>query len=487
VIPRPRKAISVALIIVFLLGIFVFSGAVFAVDSEQQSQFVAPKLVANTSFLNVRTGPGIEYSALITVVGGTELPVLGVAQDRVWYQVSTVVGVGWVNVEYTLPRGDFAAVPFADAPVGAQMVIQGNVASLGQGGGGAVPQGSAALPAVPVPSSNRMWGVSVLSGDLHVAPDVDSDKLYQAMGYDMATIYPVVSITGAMEYGLWFQFPYTGIGTGWTLSKDIFLRPLVCPGNQTSVVVITKETGVIGPAGWLAKVGDEYYAVKFNTRDQVEIEGFDGSRGWVSRDAVRGRDESSLTSVCSAGVASVPSVPVTAPGAISVVGSSPVVSAPASFAAPRVVINTGYLNVRSGPGAQYTVVSTVPGGTELPILGIASDDVWYLIQGTFGQGWINKEFVVIRGDMSKVPIIREAAGVLANPTAIVAATVTLYAAPNVSLGMVGAVSGPIEVPVVARSGDASWVQLNTPIGFGWVQAANVTLRGDLGLAPVIAQ
>jgi len=73
--------------------------------------------------------------------------------------------------------------------------------------------------------------------------------------------------------------------------------------------------------------------------------------------------------------------------------------------AARVVVNTPNLNVRSGPSAQFSVVATVSGGTELAVLGVADDGVWYLVDGTFGRGWLNNEFVLFRGDYNAVPVL----------------------------------------------------------------------------------
>jgi hypothetical protein len=31
--------------------------------------------------------------------------------------------------------------------------------------------------------------------------------------------------------------------------------------------------------------------------------------------------------------------------------------------------------------------------------------VWYLVQGTFGQAWLNIEFAIFRGDGASVPVL----------------------------------------------------------------------------------
>jgi uncharacterized protein YraI len=392
--------------------------------------------------------------------------------------------VGWVNVQFTLPRGDFSAVPFVETPVTTGLVIQNqpNVAVLGQGGGGVI-ETSAPGQAI----TTRLWGVSVLGGDFRDAPSDHGRNLLVAMGENRGVIFPLV---GSMfnEGRLWYQFNIPNVGNGWDEAHLLFLRPLICPGAQASAVVLKQTvTPGSGPdaspgTGFPVSGGQEAYAVGA-AQGMVKIELAGGANGWVPIDATAGRDETKLNNVCppefNAAISGQPQL-----GGTPVFGGTP---APASLAAPRVVVNTAFLNIRSGPGAQFTAVATVSGGTELPVIGLASDKVWYLVVGPFGQGWVNNEFLLFRGDISNVPIIRNAVGTLASPTATIVNAVVLYAAPNTALGTVGALSGPVNVPVVARTSDFQWVQLNTSIGFGWVPASQVNIQGDTSLIPVVAQ
>lgn len=154
---------------------------------------------------------------------------------------------------------------------------------------------------------------------------------------------------------------------------------------------------------------------------------------------------------------------------------------------PVVVVNTSFLNVRSGPGAQFTQVTTVRGGTELPVLGLASDGVWFLVRTPAGDGWVNNEFVLFRGTFEVVPIIElsEAGGVIQTPVALIGNSAQLYAAPGTNFGLLGSVVGPVEAPIVARTSDFDWVQINTSVGFGWVLASDVLIRGDVNLIPIV--
>jgi uncharacterized protein YgiM (DUF1202 family) len=173
----------------------------------------------NTGNLNVRTGPGPQYPVLTTVPGGTELPVLGTNANNTWYLVATAIGSGWVDISFTLPRGDFSYVPFIDVQTFTIPVLQPLPQSLG-------------LP------------------------------------------------------------------------------------NTAGVVAIP----------------------------QMQI--------------------------------------------------------------PTVIVNTGNLNVRSGPGSQYTILATVPGGTSFEPLGVTVDGAWYLVSGAaFGRGWISAEFTIFRGVFDNIPVI----------------------------------------------------------------------------------
>jgi len=284
------RAVSALMILVLLLC--AVPGAL-----AQQVSFAIPKLVVNTSFLNVRMGPGVQYAMLVTVVGGTELPVLGTVGDRVWYQVNTDAGPGWVNAEFTLPRGDFSRVPLVEAPA------LGDPA-LGQGGGFTPPADSAAAPS----------------------------------------------------------------------------------GNV-------------------------------------------------------------------------------------------------------VIVNTGNLNIRSGPGASFASIAVVPGGTSLGVVGRARDDVWLFVQGDFGRGWLNSELVLFRGVYGTVPVIGadEVAasasggqgGGASGFTGISILGGDFYAGPGFgNIQLATAISGDLNtvLPLLGAMtvNGVQWYQVNLPpFGVGWTTQAQL--------------
>jgi uncharacterized protein YgiM (DUF1202 family) len=386
---RPRFKWSI--LAVFILALTVFTPSAFA----QRAVFAAPLLVVNTSFLNVRTGPGVQYTVLVTVVGGTELPVLGVANDNVWYQVATDGGPGWVNVEFTLARGDFTNVP--EVEVG-EVGGFGTTANLGQGGGG-----TATIPTTTVTTSGiRFTGVSIPGGDLYTQPTTESIAVRRALNNDPNTILPLLGTTVDRNNITWYLVNVPQVGLGWTI--QVLFRPLAC---GTDVVGVTKFEapikfdGISTQDSYLVPEASEWYLRGFNGPFTI-VEDATGMRGLIETGALTPRS-SEIVSVCDQIPASIanPNAGLGQGGGAIV---QPVVP---TLATNRVIVNTGFLNIRSGPSAGFSVIATASGGTELEVVGRAEDNVWFLVSGSFGQGWVNNQFTIFRGTYDTVPVISD--------------------------------------------------------------------------------
>lgn len=204
-------------LVLLTLLVSLFTVPVMSV-AAQSRQLVLPILVVNTGMLNVRSGPGPQYTIITKVPGGVELPVLGTNENNSWYLVATAAGAGWVDVSFTIARGNFTFVPL--------IVAQDITAALVQ----------------PLPES------------------------------------------------------------------------LGLPDDASLIAVPQLET-------------------------------------------------------------------------------------------PEVIVNTGRLNVRTGPGPQYTIITSVPGGTSFHPLGVTADATWYLVEGPFGRGWIAVEYTIFRGVFENIPVM----------------------------------------------------------------------------------
>ncbi|MDQ7034364.1 MAG: SH3 domain-containing protein [Anaerolineae bacterium] len=398
--------------ILILLSLMIGS-MTSASELEQRATFEAPLLVVNTSFLNVRTGPGVQYSTLVTVVGGSELPVLGVAGDQVWYQVATDVGPGWVNVNFTLARGDFSNVPFVEVgDLGASN------ADLGQGGGATVPgvstgsvQTTRSFDIERVSNRIAVTGVTSIGRNIHQDPSYSSLILSRHAPNDPNLIYPLIDALTNSE-ATWYKFNIPSIGVGWV--DAVGFRPLECGLDQVGVVLAAVPINFDGIANrepFLLTPGTEVYIIGRDANFAI-VQLLDGTAGFVQADVIDNRSDD-VVSACDQvpGLETATGTPVISQnfgqGGGAVDSNNGVRFTVPQLSGNHVVVNTGNLNIRSGPAAGFSVVATVAGGTELIVLGRATDNVWYLIQGDFGQGWINSEFTLFRGTYSTVPVIRE--------------------------------------------------------------------------------
>ncbi len=82
-----------------------------AVALPAAAQGQDPVVFVNVASLHQRTGPGMQYAIQGTLGGGMMLPVVGRTADSSWWEVESRFGIGWVNGEHVLTRGNFSRVP----------------------------------------------------------------------------------------------------------------------------------------------------------------------------------------------------------------------------------------------------------------------------------------------------------------------------------------------------------------------------------------
>ena len=70
---------------------------------------------------------------------------------------------------------------------------------------------------------------------------------------------------------------------------------------------------------------------------------------------------------------------------------------------PHLVVNTHRLNVRSGPGVSHGIITSVAGGTVLPVISLQAGSSWIQVSSPAGNGWVNSTYTIDRGDFSGVP------------------------------------------------------------------------------------
>ena len=347
------RILSIIILVVFILSV-QFVGIALAESAH---------VVVNTYRLNVRSGPGVGHAIITTVAGGTVLPVTKLSYDRDWYEVVTADGAGWLRGKYAADRGDWSDVPWAGTPM-----------NLGSG------------TSIPFGAPHLIVNTSYLNARSGPGP-----------GYDILTVLPggtALLVTAIDRNGSWYQVE-TSAGIGWVHSGYTAIRgnfrtvpradsPSFSPPVMPRLVVKPAYLNIrSGPGVGHKKIatagrGAELLVLSIAPDGKwIEVSTAAGA-GWVNSNYTdRLGDFSGVTRRM----------------------------APLTGSTPRAVIGTGRLNIRSGPGIAHSIITDLPWRTTLAVKGVSADRKWFLVEGSFGSGWLRNSYTVFRGDYSLVPVV----------------------------------------------------------------------------------
>ena len=159
------------------------------------------------------------------------------------------------------------------------------------------------------------------------------------------------------------------------------------------------------------------------------------------------------------------------------------------------------INVRSGPGSQYSSYGVVSIGTTGEVIGISDDGEWWVVRVSIeyapdGRGWVKGEFVEVT-NAENVPVIpTPPLGDLefpppdaGSPTATVLQSVNVRSGPSTDYPSYGIAPTGASAQVVGISEDGLWwvVKISvdlSPEGQGWISADFVEVTGGADV-PVI--
>lgn len=349
-----------------------------------------------------------------------------------------------------------------------------------------------------VVSQTRFYRVFPLSGmnmDLYNEPNIGATKLRTMLYNGNSLDYPLLD-----ERNGFYQITIPEVGNVWVQRAQTQIR--WGRTTQLNVAVVTGELPAIInlPDGTRATLpqGTEGYILS-STAEVTTLELLDGRVGTVSNLVIQPRTgtftdtnpivvgtsssnssmdstTNSVTQTASDGSTIIVSASV-APNA-----SAPVASGNNDLAffdsLPGYgITNFSPMNMRSGPGAEYTLVGITSGGYFAEMLGRNKQQTWWLVKIGSTSGWVNAEFMLLRGDLSHVPVL-EGTGELITPTIVTYSATALYNQPtnlneailcNIPQGqyeMIGRDSAGVYYQIDAVCEDGSSMT-------GW-------LRGDMG-------
>lgn len=252
--------------------------------------------------LNVRSGPGVAYSVLLSVPKGRLITLIGRTSNNTYANVVADGVEGWVSTLYIK-----ASAPISRLPVTwvEPTAVPGVISTATPGPAltatpGATPTAGVGATAVPVGPS-----AVITTGQLNVRPG-----------------------------------PGPGYGVVGTVSH-------------------WETVDLVGRTGDLAWV-------------KIEVPGTEIT-GWISSRYIK----------ANVLISSLPVLMQTPPWA---------------------VVTTGTLNVRSGPGSEFTVLTTVPQGRMVTLIGRTANNSWVQVVANGVEGWVTTLHIKPSSPVSYLPI-----------------------------------------------------------------------------------
>lgn len=152
------------------------------------------------------------------------------------------------------------------------------------------------------------------------------------------------------------------------------------------------------------------------------------------------------------------------------------------------IVNIGRLNMRSGDGVGFSIVTILRGGTELSIIGRNSDASWWYVTDGDNTGWVNAEFIILRGDLTEAAV-EEGDGEAITPTFYVYGNTYIYSdTTTLRSNRLCEIPGNAEYTIIGRNVSSGWLLIEAdcrgPL-IGWIETSTGALRNaNLSAIPV---
>ena len=426
--------------------------------SQQQSSYTPiPVAITIPYFMNVRSGPGLDYEVITTVPEGTRASIYGRDPLDDWFQVQIegVDGMVWIYQDLTTVEGSLDGVRFLQ---------QWEIDLIAKPGDGPL--------AITTPDILNVRSGPGLDYDIlttvtkgtqatiiGIGPNSEWYKVNLGVLSEPAWIYAsLTTVTGSIaSVKQYTQAEVDGIETGAdnpvAVTVPTILNVRSGPGTEYEIVTTVSQ----GTRAEIIGIGpqDEWFLVELESLDDP---------AWIYQD---------LTTVVGslAGVRRVASWQVGQPSSATEVERSIAVTYPS------------LVNVREGPGESYSVLKAVGQGTRARIMGIGPDENWYLvdIDGLDQLGWIREDLTVLVGSLDNVKEIT-AEEIEMLPVAIAnTALLNVRSGPDTSYGLVTTISEGTWVEVIGVNAQSDWfkVKYNDAGGQGWIYRELTYLAGPL--------
>jgi len=164
---------------------------------------------------------------------------------------------------------------------------------------------------------------------------------------------------------------------------------------------------------------------------------------------------------------------------IEAVGST----APATTAGPTIIVNVPFINLRSGPGDEFSILGKLRGGTKAPILGQNDNGSWLYIETTVGKGWVNKINVLTKDFFGGVPVVANTSNEY--NAKVITGAAAIRKGPGIAFDRISTVAARAEVTIIGKSPDGAWWLIRYAKVQGWISKAVVRAPSQAENVPVV--
>ena len=149
------------------------------------------------------------------------------------------------------------------------------------------------------------------------------------------------------------------------------------------------------------------------------------------------------------------------------------------------VINAYWLNVRSGPGVQFTILRTVRRNDVLLIQGRSVDGKWLILSNpTHTMEWVSAAYIEI-GNIMGLPVFENTTSAAIPATAI--ANTPIYYGPGFEYTRTGSdLYINQTITILGKNINTTWYKIQTAQAIGWVPVTAFPESVKLYLFPVIS-
>jgi uncharacterized protein YgiM (DUF1202 family) len=158
-----------------------------------------------------------------------------------------------------------------------------------------------------------------------------------------------------------------------------------------------------------------------------------------------------------------------------------------SAAEPTGYVNTGRLNIRSGPYHTYSIVVVVDKGQGFTIIGRNTPSTWIQVKLPSGiTGWAKLAYVKTDANISALPVTGDADVVATAPSAVVnTGRLNVRSAPDPYASILTTVDKGATLTLIGRNNSGTWAQIKTANGTqGWVKAGYLKPSITISTLPV---